>query len=118
MQISDKSGKDNFSDIQTNKKSIVINHALQTLPSDSPQRNLIIDAIGTVPEASKKKELQRIFQESKSIEYCLELVKKLSSQAISHLQKLPENKYRSLLEMIPQMYIEELLKSMDYGKED
>ncbi|MDJ0798631.1 MAG: polyprenyl synthetase family protein [Calothrix sp. MO_167.B12] len=116
MHISDKSGKDNFSDIETNKKNVVINHALQTLPIDSPQRKTIIDAIGTMPSASQKKELQRIFQDSQSIDHCLELVKKFSSQAISHLQKLPENQYRSLLERIPQMYMEELLKSMDYSQ--
>ncbi|MDJ0797501.1 MAG: hypothetical protein QNJ51_11925, partial [Calothrix sp. MO_167.B12] len=83
---------------------------------DSPQRKTIIDAIGTMPSASQKKELQRIFQDSKSIDNCLELVKQFSSQAISHLQKLPESQYRSLLERIPQMYIEELLKSMDDSK--
>ncbi len=114
MQTSDNSGKDNFSDIQTNKKSIVINHALQVLPINSAQRNKIIDAIGIVPSTNHKKELQLIFQDSNSIKHCLELVIKLSSQAISHLQELPENKYRSLLEIIPQLYIKELLKSMNY----
>jgi geranylgeranyl pyrophosphate synthase len=114
MQTSDSSGKDNFSDIQTNKKSIVINHALQVLSIDSPQRNQVIDAIGTVPSARKKKELQRIFQGSKSIEHCLKLITKLNLQAISHLQELPENEYRSLLEIIPQMYMSELLKSIGY----
>lgn len=114
MQTSNNSGKDNFSDIQTNKKNIVINHALQVLSIDSPQRNQIIDAIGTVASASNKKELQRIFQNSKSIEHCLKLITKLNSQAISHLRELPENQYRSLLEIIPQMYMEELLKSIGY----
>jgi geranylgeranyl diphosphate synthase type II len=116
MQTPDNSGKDNFSDIQTNKKNIVINHGLQVLPIDSPERNRVIDAILTVPSASNKKEIQRIFQDSKSIEYCLKLITKLNSQAISHLEKLPENEYRSLLEIIPQMYVSELLKSIGKGE--
>lgn len=116
MQTPDNSGKDNFSDIQTNKKNIVINHGLQVLPIDSPERNRVIDAILTVPSASNKKEIQRIFQDSKSIEYCLKLITKLNSQAISHLEELPENEYRSLLEIIPQMYLSELLKSIGRGE--
>ncbi|WP_414589307.1 polyprenyl synthetase family protein [Scytonema sp. PCC 10023] len=113
MVTAENSGKDNFSDITTNKKTIVVNHALQHLPKDSWQWSEIINAIGTVPSAEKKSELQRIFKNSGSIQHCLNLVVALYSQAISHLQELPDNQYRSLCMKLPDIYLKELLNSID-----
>lgn len=113
MVSAENSGKDNFSDIKTNKKTIVINHALQQLPKDSWQRAQITNAIGTVISLEKKSELQRIFQDTGSIQHCLNLVVKLYSQAKSHLYELPENKYRSFCMKLPDIYLKELLDSID-----
>ncbi|QSJ18960.1 polyprenyl synthetase family protein [Nostoc sp. UHCC 0702] len=113
MVSAENSGKDNFSDIKTNKKTIVVNHALQYLPKDSWQWAEIINAIGTVPSPEKKSKLQRIFNNSGSIQHCLHLVERLYSQAKSHLHELPDNQYRSLCMKLPDIYLKELLNSID-----
>lgn len=113
MVSTENSGKDNFSDIKTNKKTIVVNHALQHLPKDSWQWAEIVNAIGTVPSYEKKTELQRIFKSTGSIQHCLNLAVKLYSQARSHLYVLPDNQYRSLCMKLPDIYLKELLDSID-----
>ncbi|HEY9800589.1 MAG TPA: polyprenyl synthetase family protein [Leptolyngbyaceae cyanobacterium] len=115
MVSPESSGKDSFSDIKTNKKTIVINHALQQLPKDSWQRAAIINAIGTVPSHKQKREIQRILRDSGSIQHCLNLVVKLYSQAKSHLYEFPENEYYSFCMKLPDMYLKELLESIDHS---
>ncbi|MBD2626336.1 polyprenyl synthetase family protein [Trichormus variabilis] len=113
LETPENSGKDNFSDITTNKKTIVFNHALQQLPIESSERAEIIGAIGTTPSYQKKQELQRIFRESNSIQHCLDLADKFYSQAILHLQEMPDNEYNSLLKNLPKIYMDKLLISIE-----
>lgn len=110
---SEKSGKDNFSDIRTGKKTIVLNYALQNLPVDSPERAIITNALGSTPSLETQAKIKQIFHQTGAIQHCLNLILSYNAKAVAHLQHLPDNQYRSLLVQIPEIYLEQLLTSLN-----
>ncbi len=107
MAAEGNSGKDGFSDILTGKRTLVINHALNTATEE--QFEYLRDILGTMPNEEQKRWLQRLFIETGAVNRTFEVIKKFNQDAVRNLQVLPDSAYRDMLMDIPRQYVQTLM---------